>query len=150
MGELMVEQGLGTLESRRNEMIEILNDPNAMETLEDYFKHNIVTVKGQEFYGCNGWECDCSLARTFAMLKYIAHPEESRRLLSNSSESEFLSYQNAYYYGSLLPVDQIRFDQDDLEDGFRITINGDLCRESKIQRIEDLGLEDYISVTECD
>ncbi len=148
MTESMKEEGLRPIDMCRNEIIEIFNDPVSLSGLVEYFKHNKKIVSGKEVYSCNGWHCDCSLGRSFAMLKYIAQLSEYRCLTSDSLEIQLSSIQNAYYYSYNLPVDEISFVKDASHPN--ILIDATLFPESKALRIEDLGLGEYLTLSDIE
>ncbi len=127
-------------------MIEIFQDPEDMKILEEYFNHNKKIIDGVECYSCNGDDCDCRFARTFALIKYIAQPDRYRGLIKGSNEAQLMSIQNAYFYRYNLPVDEIDFTQSEKGES-KIVLNGELFGVSKINRIKDLGLDDFFDVS---
>lgn len=146
MTELVIDRKFGGLKETRDEMVEILNSPEELFKLKGYFNDNKNIVNGKEYYGCNGYHCDSKLARIFAMLKYIAQPCEYSGLDCNCSNIELISIQNSYYYRYQLPTEEIQFVEEDDAPSFKILISGNSFQESKRNRINDLGLENFIIV----
>jgi len=151
MTELITHREFGKLNKTRNEIVEVLNNPSEVLLLEEYFNNNKSIINGKEYYGCNGGCCDCTLARIFAMLKYVGQSCEYRTLNDSSTDTQLISIQNSYYHRYHLPVEDIQFlKTEELGVSSKILISGKTFTESKVSRVKDLGLEDFIIISDIE
>jgi hypothetical protein len=80
------------------------------------------------------------------MLKYIAQLDQYKGLVKDCSNFQLKSIREAYFYRYSLPTEEIDFEIIPGSNS-KIKLDGELFGPSKIERVKELGLEDFIEVS---
>lgn len=118
------------------------------EELKASFESSIEKINGQLYYCYNREECDSAIARTSALIRYLAHPSEFKGLDRNSTETEIFSIRNAFSTIPI-PVEELGFFGPQGPDNqMKIVIEGNGFSKTKYERVRALGLVEFVEVVE--
>jgi len=140
------EQGRLTFLKLKEELREILGNPDKLEALKSYFEDN----RDNGLYNFSGLDCDNELCRTAAIINHIIFPSSvsDSGLFTDMSPGYSIQCKLNAFQKTPFRADRLKFiPREDVNDTCVLAVEGGRYPEIKMERIENLGLEEYITVT---
>lgn len=130
-----------------SEVLEILSNPIKYDELVRYFREN--TDEDSGIYDFSGSNRDDVYSRTAAILIFLAYPtiDTEMHILPENCDFERQRMMFNIYHRLCLPTRYIELKPGDFE-GKQIEIDGYPSIDAKQERVNKLGLSDYIEVIE--
>lgn len=140
------EGGVLTFEGLKEELREVLSNPDKFYELRDYFEDNRLN-------GCyNFGRCQCNdeFSRAAAIINYLNTPSNisDRGLFSERSDNISIQCKLNAFHKLETNANSIKFLESPDSDGFVLALENCDCCGIKNERIEDFDLGDLVTISE--